>query len=182
MKSFPRWWRRGWTASNVFTPNIPPRRPEHYLEIADKYHLLVTGGSDCHGMSKGKPLIGTVKLPYQQVEKLKDESAFATRKCGMLVTRPRSSTSSSNRQLQLMGLIRQIQGRPAENSQQADARNQTHRHALAQTRGRHARGTGSGADRRRSGHGDDDANHRGGQKRLRNPGRRGLGCVRRCAR
>jgi predicted metal-dependent phosphoesterase TrpH len=44
---------------------------EHYLEIADKYNLLVTGGSDCHGMSKGKPLIGTVKLPYQHVEKLK---------------------------------------------------------------------------------------------------------------
>jgi hypothetical protein len=45
---------------------------ERYLEIADKYNLLVTGGSDCHGMSKGKPLIGTVKLPYQHVEKLKE--------------------------------------------------------------------------------------------------------------
>jgi len=45
---------------------------EHYLEIADKYNLLVTGGSDCHGLSKGKPLIGTVKLPYQHVEKLKE--------------------------------------------------------------------------------------------------------------
>ena len=44
---------------------------EHYLEIADRFHLLVTGGSDCHGMSKGKPLIGTVKLPYQHVERLK---------------------------------------------------------------------------------------------------------------
>jgi hypothetical protein len=32
-----------------------------YLEIADKLKLLVTGGSDCHGKSKGKPLIGTVK-------------------------------------------------------------------------------------------------------------------------
>jgi predicted metal-dependent phosphoesterase TrpH len=42
-----------------------------YLEIADRYHLLVTGGSDCHGFSKGKPLIGTVKLPYTHVEKLK---------------------------------------------------------------------------------------------------------------
>jgi hypothetical protein len=48
---------------------------EHYLEIADKYNLLVTGGSDCHGMSKGKPLIGTVKLPYQHVEKLKEAAA-----------------------------------------------------------------------------------------------------------
>src|SRR5437870_4220994 len=44
---------------------------EHYLEIADRFHLLVTGGSDCHGLSKGKPLIGTVKLPYQHVEKLR---------------------------------------------------------------------------------------------------------------
>jgi predicted metal-dependent phosphoesterase TrpH len=44
---------------------------QHYLRIAEKYHLLVTGGSDCHGLSKGKPLIGTVKLPYTYVEKLK---------------------------------------------------------------------------------------------------------------
>jgi Predicted metal-dependent phosphoesterases (PHP family) len=44
---------------------------EHYLRIALRFGLLVTGGSDCHGMSKGKPLIGTVKLPYDRVEKLK---------------------------------------------------------------------------------------------------------------
>ena len=48
---------------------------ERYLEIADRYHLLVTGGSDCHGLSKGKPLIGTVKLPYEHVEKLKARAA-----------------------------------------------------------------------------------------------------------
>jgi predicted metal-dependent phosphoesterase TrpH len=48
---------------------------EHYLEIADEFHLLVTGGSDCHGMSKGKPLIGSVKVPYQHVEKLKSRAA-----------------------------------------------------------------------------------------------------------
>jgi predicted metal-dependent phosphoesterase TrpH len=45
---------------------------EHYLQIADRLKLLVTGGSDCHGMNKGKPLIGTIKLPYQHVEKLKE--------------------------------------------------------------------------------------------------------------
>src|SRR5215472_6682333 len=44
---------------------------EHYLEIADKFNLLVTGGSDCHGLSKGKPLIGTIKLPYQHVKRLR---------------------------------------------------------------------------------------------------------------
>ena len=45
---------------------------QRYLMIADKYHLLVTGGSDCHGMSKGKPLIGTIKIPYDCVERLKE--------------------------------------------------------------------------------------------------------------
>jgi 3',5'-nucleoside bisphosphate phosphatase len=48
---------------------------EHYLGIADRFHLLVTGGSDCHGLSKGRPLIGTVKVPYQHVEKLKERAA-----------------------------------------------------------------------------------------------------------
>ena len=48
---------------------------EHYLELADRFHLLVTGGSDCHGLSKGKPLIGTVRVPYRHVETLKTRAA-----------------------------------------------------------------------------------------------------------
>jgi predicted metal-dependent phosphoesterase TrpH len=48
---------------------------ERYLEIADQYHLLVTGGSDCHGFSKKQPLIGTVKLPYEHVEQMKAKLA-----------------------------------------------------------------------------------------------------------
>jgi predicted metal-dependent phosphoesterase TrpH len=52
---------------------------ERYLEIADKYHLLVTGGSDCHGFSKGKPLIGTVRLPYDHVGKMKERKDASCR-------------------------------------------------------------------------------------------------------
>jgi len=48
---------------------------EHYLKIADRFHLLVSGGSDCHGQNKGKPLIGTVLLPYRYVELLKVRAA-----------------------------------------------------------------------------------------------------------
>jgi hypothetical protein len=44
---------------------------EHYLKLADDHHLLVTGGSDCHGLNKGRPLIGTVKLPYDYIRRLK---------------------------------------------------------------------------------------------------------------
>jgi len=46
---------------------------EHYLQIAENHKLLVTGGSDCHGLSKGKPLIGTVRIPYRLVERMKDK-------------------------------------------------------------------------------------------------------------
>ena len=46
---------------------------EHYVQIAEQHHLLVTGGSDCHGMSKGKPLIGTVRIPYHLVELMKQK-------------------------------------------------------------------------------------------------------------
>jgi len=52
-----------------------PATSEHYLALAQQHDLLVTGGSDCHGMNKGKPLIGTIKLPYQHVRDLKTRSA-----------------------------------------------------------------------------------------------------------
>ena len=43
----------------------------HYQKMAEQLELLVTGGSDCHGLSKGRPLIGGVKLPYWRVEEMK---------------------------------------------------------------------------------------------------------------
>ncbi len=46
-----------------------------YLKLAQRFHLLVTGGSDCHGASKGKPVMGSVKLPYHYVEELKQRAA-----------------------------------------------------------------------------------------------------------
>lgn len=46
----------------------------HYEELAKRYGLLVTGGSDCHGLGKGRVLLGTVKVPYELVELLKAES------------------------------------------------------------------------------------------------------------
>lgn len=48
---------------------------EHYLELCEQHNLVVTGGSDCHGMSKGKPLVGTLKLPYEYVQWLRERKA-----------------------------------------------------------------------------------------------------------
>jgi len=53
--------------------------PEHsqsqinfYLKLAQKYNLLVTGGSDCHGNAKPEVRLGAFKIPYELVEKLKE--------------------------------------------------------------------------------------------------------------
>jgi 3',5'-nucleoside bisphosphate phosphatase len=58
-----------------FHTKHPPATSQRYLELAKRFHLLVTGGSDCHGLSKGKPLIGTVKVPHEYVELLRVRAA-----------------------------------------------------------------------------------------------------------
>ncbi|MFA5388423.1 MAG: PHP domain-containing protein [Candidatus Omnitrophota bacterium] len=42
--------------------------------LAGEYGLLMTGGSDCHGLGKKKVLLGTVKVPYELVENLRQAS------------------------------------------------------------------------------------------------------------
>lgn len=49
-----------------------PAQGQNYEQMAKRYGLLVTGGSDCHGMSKGKPLLGTIKIPQEYVVRLKE--------------------------------------------------------------------------------------------------------------
>jgi len=58
-----------------FHTKHPPATSQHYLGIAAKHKLLITGGSDCHGMSKGRPLIGTVRLAREHFDKLKAAAA-----------------------------------------------------------------------------------------------------------
>ena len=53
-----------------FHTKHPKATSEHYLQIARQHGLLVTGGSDCHGLNKGRPLVGTVRLPFHYIEKL----------------------------------------------------------------------------------------------------------------
>ena len=60
---------------------------EHYLQIAEAHNLLVTGGSDCHGLSKGKPLIGTVRIPYRLVEFMHEKVLQRSVDAGFLLAR-----------------------------------------------------------------------------------------------
>lgn len=61
----------GMMGIEVYYPEHTPQMIERYKNIAEKYNLLITGGSDCHGSAKREILIGKIKIPYELVEKLK---------------------------------------------------------------------------------------------------------------
>ncbi len=58
----------------VYHTDHNPSAVRKYEQIARENNLLVTGGSDCHGLGKGRVLLGEVRVPYTIVEKLKEES------------------------------------------------------------------------------------------------------------
>jgi predicted metal-dependent phosphoesterase TrpH len=64
----------------------------HYLRMAGVHQLLVTGGSDCHGMNKGQPLIGGIKLPYEFVERMKDKMLQRAVESGFLIAEAACAT------------------------------------------------------------------------------------------
>jgi predicted metal-dependent phosphoesterase TrpH len=56
----------------VYYPGHSQSMVNFYLNLAKKCNLLITGGSDCHGNAKPEAKIGSVKVPYELVEKLKE--------------------------------------------------------------------------------------------------------------
>jgi len=65
----------GLAGLEVFYPEHTNSTTQRYKNLAEKYNLLLTGGSDCHGFAKPEVKLGSVKLPEVFVEKLKAEKA-----------------------------------------------------------------------------------------------------------
>lgn len=61
----------------VYYPEHSQGMVNFYLGLVKKYNLLATGGSDCHGSAKPEVKIGSVKIPYDLVEKLKQAQSKA---------------------------------------------------------------------------------------------------------
>jgi len=64
----------------VYHTDQSSRQSEKYEKMARDYGLIATGGSDCHGMGKGRVLLGTVKVPYGVVERLRQEAGRISKK------------------------------------------------------------------------------------------------------
>jgi len=56
----------------VYYPEYSQAMINFYLSLAKTHNLLITGGSDCHGNAKPEVRIGSIKIPYELVERLKE--------------------------------------------------------------------------------------------------------------
>jgi predicted metal-dependent phosphoesterase TrpH len=59
----------------VFHPSHTSEDILRLTRLAATHGLLITGGSDCHGLAKGEILMGQVRLPLTYVEQLKQAAA-----------------------------------------------------------------------------------------------------------
>ncbi len=64
--------KKGLCGIEAFYNHQSKETAEHYEKLAKDYGLLVTGGSDCHGEGKDRILMGSVRIPYKYVERLKE--------------------------------------------------------------------------------------------------------------
>lgn len=71
--------RCGLDGIEVWHSRHRPSDVERYQAFARAHGLLQTGGSDCHGLAKEEILIGSVRLPYEYVERLKEYAARRSR-------------------------------------------------------------------------------------------------------
>jgi len=55
----------------IYYPNASKAVVQFYEGIAQKYHLVTTGGSDAHGEDRSHARIGDIMVPYQCVEDMK---------------------------------------------------------------------------------------------------------------
>jgi hypothetical protein len=55
----------------VFHPAHTTEHVVHLTRLATKHGLLITGGSDCHGLARGEISLGTIRLPLTYVECLR---------------------------------------------------------------------------------------------------------------
>ncbi|MFA4991701.1 MAG: PHP domain-containing protein [Candidatus Omnitrophota bacterium] len=66
--------RDGIQGMEVYHSDHNAKDARDFMALAEKNGLLAAGGSDCHGLGKGKVLMGKVKIPYELVERLRKAS------------------------------------------------------------------------------------------------------------
>ncbi|HIE03747.1 MAG TPA: PHP domain-containing protein [Candidatus Latescibacteria bacterium] len=61
----PRMVRAGLMGIEIFHPLHPPEACRYYKDLAEKYGLICTGGSDFHGSDRRMAPLGSQRVPYE---------------------------------------------------------------------------------------------------------------------
>ncbi len=70
-EKIPEFIKQGLNGIEVWHPEHNQESHKHYLEYCKSHNLIYTGGTDCHGFRRRKPLIGSLPIPYECVELIK---------------------------------------------------------------------------------------------------------------
>lgn len=78
--------RLGLSGIEAYHPSHTPEQCEKYLRIADELDLIITGGTDSHGDREEENPIGSMKISYNLVDKLKDAKNHSEIKNKIILT------------------------------------------------------------------------------------------------
>ena len=67
----PRLVEAGLMGIEAYSSSHSPSDERHYTRLAKRHRLLVSGGSDCHGMNKERLLMGAVRLSDKRLEAIR---------------------------------------------------------------------------------------------------------------
>ena len=63
--------KTGLDGIEAYYPEHSPETVRRFEDLAAKNNLILTGGTDCHGLARGRIIMGTLPIPYTLVEKMK---------------------------------------------------------------------------------------------------------------
>ncbi|PIZ18020.1 phosphatase [Candidatus Desantisbacteria bacterium CG_4_10_14_0_8_um_filter_48_22] len=69
--------KNGLDGIEIYYPEHSPTTIRNMEMLAAENSILATGGTDCHGFAKGNILMGTLDVPYELLEKMKERHSRA---------------------------------------------------------------------------------------------------------
>jgi len=69
--------KNGLDGIEIYYPKHSPTTIRNMEMLAAENSILATGGTDCHGFAKGNILMGTLDVPYELLEKMKERHSRA---------------------------------------------------------------------------------------------------------
>jgi hypothetical protein len=67
--------KAGLEGIEAYYPEHSPETMHRFEDLAAKHNLILTGGTDCHGLARGRIIMGTLPIPYEILEKMKARRA-----------------------------------------------------------------------------------------------------------